>query len=220
MEQYIQQLLNDIDYATQNINWPYIEKEMSLHEWIAEEDDDATAPIRNLPRWTGITPLMLPPVIQLTDDQVTKVLGALKKLLDECNCCFVLQIEVPERVQYETIRHNFDQDVKVKQWHTGFFEMCKPDTVHNTCALGEYCQCAFYAELFSGFIDEELTPDEERARALEIEVAHIKRKYDDDWIKYYPYHLDKNYDDENGNPYNHGFDDAEEDDQEDNWWCK
>ena len=31
-------------------------------------------------------------------------------------------------------------------------------------------------------------------------------------MKYYPFHLDANYDDENGNPYNYGFeDDGEED---------
>ena len=35
-------------------------------------------------------------------------------------------------------------------------------------------------------------------------------------MKYYPYHLDKDHDDENGNPYNYGFDDGEE--ENDNWW--
>jgi len=34
-------------------------------------------------------------------------------------------------------------------------------------------------------------------------------------MKYYPYHLDPNYDDENGNPYNYGFGDEDDDD---NWW--
>jgi hypothetical protein len=85
-----------------------------------------------------------------------------------------LQIEVPERVQYETILLNMDQDVKVRQWHDGFFEM---------------------------------------------EIRYLKRKYEDDWMKYYPYHLDKNYDDENGKPYNYGFDGEEEED-EDDWWRK
>jgi len=36
-------------------------------------------------------------------------------------------------------------------------------------------------------------------------------------MKYYPYHLDKDYDDENGEPYNYGLDD-EEDDEDDDWW--
>jgi hypothetical protein len=51
-----------------------------------------------------------------------------------------------------------------------------------------------------------------------MEVQHIKRKYGDDWVKYFPYHLDKNYDDEYGNPYDYGFSDDEED--EDDWWKK
>lgn len=137
-------------------------------------------------------------------------------MLNDYNWSFVLQTEVPERIQYAAIRDNFNQQAKVKRWHMGFFELCIPGTEHGKCALGEYCQCSFFAELFSGFIDEELTPEEERARALEIEVNHLKKKYEDDWMKYYPYHLDKNYDDENGNPYGYGF--GEEDEDGDNWW--
>jgi hypothetical protein len=38
-------------------------------------------------------------------------------------------------------------------------------------------------------------------------------------MKYYPYHLDKNYDDENGKPYDYGFGE-EEDNDDDNWWRK
>ena len=112
------------------------------------------------------------------------------------------------------------QPVKIKRWHLGFFEHCRPGTEHKKCALSEYCQCAFYAELFSGFIDEDLTPEEERARALEIEVNHIRKKYGDEWMKYYPYHLDANYDDENGDPYDYGFGDEEDDEEDDSWWRK
>ena len=99
----------------------------------------------------------------------------------------------------------------------GFFEMCKSGTPSKTCVLGEYCQCAFYEELFSERIVEQLTPEEERSRALEIEVRHIRKKYGDDWMKYYPYHLDKNYDDESGKSYNYGF---EDDDENTDWWRK
>jgi len=73
--------------------------------------------------------------------------------------------------------------------------------------LKEYSQCAFYANLFSDCVDEHLSPEEERARALEIEIQHLKRKYDDDWKRYYPYHLDKEYDDEEGNLYDYGMED-------------
>jgi hypothetical protein len=162
---------------------------------------------------------MLPPNEMLTDEQINNLLVALHKMLDAYNCSFVLQTKVPERIQYVAIRDNFNQTVKVKRWHMGFFSHCRPGTAHTQCALGEYCQCAFYSEFFKDMVDEDLTPEEERARALEIEVRHIQKKYGGDWMKYYPYHLDKNHDDENGNPYDYGFGE-EEDDDEDNWWRK
>jgi hypothetical protein len=216
MQQYLAQLLNDIEEATQHVSMPFAEKEVSLHDWLTPEEEETNAPTRNLPEWTGITPDMFPPATRLTDDEVHRVLEAVKKMLEAYNCHFVLQTEVPERIQYETIRQNLNQEVKVRQWHMGFFEMCKSGTQHKTCTLGEHCQCTFYQELFKGYIHEELTPEEERVRALEIEVKHIRNKYGDDWMKYYPYHLDKKYDDENGKPYNYGFDDEQE--EEDDWW--
>jgi len=219
MEKYLKQLLADINDATENVSWPFAEKELELHDWITDEEEEKTAPARNLEEWTGISKEQLPPVEMLNDEQANCLLDALKKMLDAYNWSFVLQTHVPERIQYAAIRDNFDQQAKVKRWHMGFFELCRPGTEHGKCALEKYCQCAFYAELFSGFIDEDLTPEEERARELEIEIQHIKRKYGDDWMKYYPYHLDANYDDENGNPYDYGFgDEDEDDDQDDNWW--
>jgi hypothetical protein len=134
---------------------------------------------------------MLPPATMLNKEQVKQLINAITRLLEVYNCHFVLQIAVPESIQYETIRNNWNQDIKLKQWHMGFFELCKPGTAHHTCALGSYCDCALFAEMFAGMIDEELSPEEERARVLEIELQHIKRKYGDERMKYYPYHLDK-----------------------------
>jgi hypothetical protein len=217
MQKYISQLLEDIACATENVSLPFIKNELELHDWITDEDEDKTAPMRNLEEWTGISKETLPPAEMLNDEQVIILLGALTKMLDSYNWSFVLQNQVPERIQYAAIRDNFNQEAKVKQWHMGFFATCRPGTVHKNCALGEYCQCAFYAELFSGFNDEKLSPEEERARELEIEITHLQRKYGEDWMKYYPYHLDKNYDDENGNAHDYGFEDKDEDD-DDNWW--
>ena len=219
MQNYIQQLLTDIANATENISWPFAEKELQLHDWITDEEEDKTAPVRNLEEWTGIKQEMLPPETMLNDEQVNLLLQALNTMLDACNCSVVLQTTIPERIQYAAIRNNFSQSVKVKRWHMGFFALCQPDTTHYKCAWGQHCQCVFYAELFKDCIDEDLSPKEERARVLEIEVQHIKRKYGDDWMKYYPYHLDATYDDEQGNPYNYDFDEEEEND-DDNWWRK
>ena len=216
MQNYINQLIADIVYATENVSLPFAEKQLELHDWIPDEEEDKTAPTRNLEEWTGINKEMLPPQERLSDEQVHQLFNALNKMLEVYNWSFVLQTKVPERIQYAAIRDNFNQSAKVKRWHMGFFEVCKPGTEHGKCALGKYCQCAFYAELFKDFIDEDLSPEEERARALEIEIKHIKRKYGDEWMKYYPYHLDAKYDDENGNPYDYGF--GDEEDENDNWW--
>jgi len=62
-------------------------------------------------------------------------------------------------------------------------------------------------------VDEDLSPEEEREKMLHIEMTHIQKKYGENWMKYYPYHLDKKYDDKNGNPHNYGFDE-----EDNNWW--
>ena len=217
MQRYVEQLLADIVCATENVDWPYHEREWGIHDWISDEEEDLTAPRRPLEEWTGIRKVQLPPVEMLSDRRVRRLLGALKAMLDAHNWSFVLQTEVPERVQYAAIRDNFDQEATVKRWHMGFFQLCRPATPHGECALGEHCQCRFYEELCAGFVDEDLSPEEERARYLEIEVAHLKKKYGEDWEKCYPYHLDPEYDDEHGNPYDYGFGQPDEPDPDD-WW--
>ena len=67
----------------------------------------------------------------------------------------------------------------------------------------------------AGYVDEDLSPEEQRARRLEIEIEHLKKKYDEDWEKYYPYHLDAKYDDEHGRPYDYGLGLGDEDDRDD-----
>ena len=217
MVKYLDQLLADIEHATQNVSLPFAESELEIYDWITDDEENKTAPVRNLQEWTQIRAEMLPPESLLTDEQLHVLLEALKNMLKVYNWSFVLQNAVPERIQYAAIRNNFNQEAKVKRWHMGLFEVCKPGTEHKKCALGEYCQCAFFAELFSHFIEEDLSQEEERARALEIEVQYIKRKHGESWWKYYPYHLDKEYDDEDGRPFGYGVGDDDEDEHDD-WW--
>jgi len=217
MERYVEQLLADIIASTENVDWPYHEREAGICDWVPDEEEERRAPRRPLEEWTGIQKLQLPPVERLSDRQVRRLLKALKTMLNAHNWSFVLQTRVPERVQYAAIRDNFDQEATIKHWHMGFFQHCRPGTPHGECALGEHCQCRFYEEFWAGFVDEDLSPEEERARHLEIEVAHLKRRYGEDWQKYYPYHLDPEYDDEHGNPYDYGFGELNEPDPDD-WW--
>lgn len=211
METYINQLIEEIEYSTANVSRPFIPPGgVDIWEVPTEEEEEKTAAIHDLEEWTRIKKEQLPPPEMLSDDQISRLLKALTDMLNAYNWSFILQIQVPERIQYATIRDNFDQLARVKVWHCGYFELCRPGTEHGKCTLGEYCQCAFYAEIRAGFIDEDLTPEEERRR--ELEIRHLKWKYEDDWMRYYPYHLDPDYDDEDGNPYDYGFgEDGDED---------
>ena len=70
MERYIKQLLNDIAYASENVSVPFTEEKLEIHDWISDEDEDKTAPIRNLEDWTGIRKEQLPPSEMLSDEQL------------------------------------------------------------------------------------------------------------------------------------------------------
>ena len=48
MQKYIDQLLEDIVYATQNISLPFTGSESSLSDWVTAEDEEKHAPTRNL----------------------------------------------------------------------------------------------------------------------------------------------------------------------------
>lgn len=216
MKNYLDQLIADIEHSTQNVSWPFIQKEAyDLCDWKSYDEEEETAPTRELEVWTGIQKYALPPSEKLTDEEVDKLFKALSTMLDAYNCSFVIvQYNIPIRLQYNALRGNFDQVVKVKQWHQGFFALCKPGTSYDKCALGEFCQCAFIAELCSQFIDDDRTSEEQRAADLEMEISYLRKKHGCDWMKYYPYHLDKEYDDEYGNPYDYleGFYDDDDDD--------
>lgn len=216
MQRYIEQLLEDIAFAVQRINDEYAHLHPHLRDWVSEEEEDALAQVHPLEEWTGIRQEQLPPATLLTDEQVAVLLKALHQLLDACNWAAVLQTLVPPRTEYTAMRAAWPQAIRVKRWHMGFFDWCLPDTLHGACALGEHCQCAFYESLREQFTDEPLSPEEERRRMLEIEIRHIQRKYGDDWMKHYPYHLDPEYDDEYGNPYDYGMG-GEDDDDDDRW---
>lgn len=218
MEKYLGQLIGDIRNSVSEVNAHKSDLTHDIWDWISDEEEEKTAPVRELEEVCGIRQIELPPHHLLSDDQVDRLLPELLVLLEAYNWSFTLQTLVPNRIQYRCIQENFAQPIKMKSWNHGFFAFCKEGTKHKTCSLGEHCQCEFYAQLFARFEPDTRTPEEQRAAHLEIEVNHIKRKYGDDWMKYYPYHLDAEYDDEDGNPYDYGFGDYEDDEDDDNWW--
>ena len=61
MQNYIRQLLTDITCATENVSWPFAEKQLELEDWMTDEEEDNTSPVRELEEWTGIKKEILPP---------------------------------------------------------------------------------------------------------------------------------------------------------------
>jgi hypothetical protein len=119
MQHYLNQLVEDIGMATENSGLDS-SGSLDLWDWISEEEESNTAPVRKLEEWSGIRKEMLPPVSMLNDAQLNLLLSALIEMLEAYNCHFVLQIKTPADIQYECIRQNWDQDVLVRQWHMGF----------------------------------------------------------------------------------------------------
>ena len=190
MEEYVTKLIMDIDHSAANVKWP--EQKTYYDFLISDKKEEATAPLRSLEEWTGIYKDLLPEEALLSDQQVNSLLESLIRLLNVYNCCFVLQVEVPDRIQYRCIRENFKQIVKVKRYNTGFFQFCEPGTEHHTCVLKEYCQCGFYAALHDRYEDddEEISSEEEKSMLLKLVKKHLMEKYGNNWRKYYQYFAD------------------------------
>lgn len=90
MEKYLTQLLDDIAYATENVSWPFIRKESyDIREVPTPVEEERYAPLRELEEWTGVRKEQLPPPERLTDDQITRLLEALQKMLHAYNWSLV-----------------------------------------------------------------------------------------------------------------------------------
>ena len=71
MERYVKQLLEDIAHATENVAWPFQTDNLEIHDWITDEEEEKTAPCRELEEWTGISKVQLPPADRLNDEQLS-----------------------------------------------------------------------------------------------------------------------------------------------------
>ena len=161
LQRYIDQLLTDIEVATNNVPASYhtweeqADEEFGLLPWMEDADN---APKKSLEEWSGLKKEQFPPESRLTDAQISVLLEAIKKMLDAYNCSAVFQISVPERIQYRVIRARFNQKVPMLKANYFFFEFCDKkdgDADRSQCLLGEYCHCAFFEEFFERFEEEE-----------------------------------------------------------------
>jgi len=217
MKKYLDQFLSDIEAITQSFQ-DIPSQEVEIWDWISDEEEDQIAKRIQLEDWTGIRQEQIPPSEMLTDEEIEKLYESLYELLKAINYSIVFHFRMPLRIQYQILQKNWKQEAIQKEWHYGFFNTCFEKKSHDSCPMGEGCECRFFEELHASFEPDNRTPEEQRLAHLQIEVNHIKRKHGDDYMKYYPYHLDPEYDDENGNPHDYGFGDF--DDEDDEWWKK
>ena len=197
LHKYIDQLLQDIAHATQNVpaSWTSIEEEadedFGILPWM---EDMENAPTKSLEEWTNLKKEQFPPQDRLTDKQVHVLLAAIKKMLDAYNCSAVFQIEVPERIQYKVIRARFQQQVPMLKANYFFFEFCdkRNSTDRSGCLLGEqYCHCIFFEDFFNKF---ENTEEDTDYGIDPYEEYMLKRRYGDDWRKHLHYEGEFDFD--------------------------
>jgi hypothetical protein len=221
MNRYLEQLHAEIAHAIQNVPKPPIPSEgLDIWFFISYEDEMRASRHKPLEEWTGISADAFPADDLLTDDQVEALYNAASGMLSAYNMHIIFHLcDTPVRAQYRVMKAFWNQQLPMLQHNDGFFETCTDGNRIELCLLGDKCHCRFFREQFPDTDNEPITPEEERAMELDIEIRHIRKKYDDDWMKYYPYHLDPDYDDEYGNPFDYGFGDLNEDeDDDDNWW--
>ena len=214
MERYLQQFMDDILLARENIPepwWHFVgqeeDREDLLLPWM---EDIESAPRKSLEEWTGIKMIQIPPAGLLDERQVRRLLNALKEMLSAYNCHVVFQQkDVPEKVQYEIIRKRFDQEVPQLRANDYFFSFCDPDNDQSLCQLGKYCECRFFDHLLSNFDDLA----EATVEGVNFEEYYLRRKYGCDW-ETYAYRNDRDeFDDDLPEE-----DDAEWGDEEDDAW--
>jgi len=199
LQRYINQLLADIEVATQNVPEPWypLEEEADDDEFgvLPWMEDPENAPKKSLEEWTNLKKEQFPPESRLTNSQVSTLLSAIKHLLDAYNCSAVFQIEVPDRIQYRVIRERFRQEVPMLKANYFFFEFCdkKGQSDRSECLLGEeYCHCAFFEAFFEEFEDEQEDTD---YNIDPYEEYMLKRRYGDNWRKYIAYEDDLDFGD-------------------------
>ncbi|MEM6316326.1 MAG: hypothetical protein AAF960_01575 [Bacteroidota bacterium] len=216
LQRYIDQLLEDIQEATENVPEPWspadeeVDEEFGLLPWM---EDPESAPTKSLEEWTTLKKEQFPPEDRLTDNQVNVLLEAIKHMLDSYNCSAVFQIEVPARIQYRVIRARFQQEVPMLKANYFFFEFCdkKDQQDRSECILGEkYCHCAFFEAFFDKFEDGQTVEDTENLAIDPYEEYMLKRRYGDNWYKYLPledYEEDLDFDDySEEDDFDEGFD--------------
>jgi len=162
MNKYLQQLLEDLKYAAQNVAQPYPDEQSdvaAVGDWLSEEDEEKAAPRIQLEEWTGIQQTQFPPEERLSDQQIEVLFKAIMDMLLAYNYTATFILAMPTRTKYAVIRAHFKQEVIQKKWHMGFFELCFTNKSHPKCLMGDACQCAYFEEVSENLVEKDPPSD-------------------------------------------------------------
>jgi len=180
VKKYLDQLIGDIDNATQcGLDALSAEEVVDVLDWEVEKIQTQA-----FDEWCSIKQTQLPPDTNLDDQQVILLLEKLKLLLDAYNCPIVFQVHVPERLQYQVIRVNFNQQVPTSKVRYFTFSFCEESACRDNCLLGpEYCHCLLFESFFNKFAHRK-----EETEALDMDINPLKqyilkRRYGAQWFK-------------------------------------
>jgi len=183
VKKYLEQLIGDIETATQYGLDTYTTLEEDEVDLLVWEEQVEKVQSQAFDDWCTIKQTQLPPNTSLNDQQIIVLVAQLKLLLNAYNCPIVFQFHVPERLQYQVIRANFNQQVPTIKVRHFTFSFCDESLCRKACLLGpEYCHCLFFDDFFDKFTH---TTEESADADVEINPYKqylLKRRYGEDWL--------------------------------------
>lgn len=140
MEQYIQQLIEDLNQVANNPPpKPYIEHPPHLenHPFIAEL---ALVPFKTIEKLTGIKQEVFPDMVDLQGGQWHRVTKAIFHVFELLHLELIdAPADLPPEWLYEVLTTNWQAKVQYLPSSGMELELCTGDPM--TCPYGEYCDC-------------------------------------------------------------------------------
>ena len=193
MQNYINQLINDIRQATWNLKPPHSlwaesnadpddEGELEDMAFVEQYIYGEKQPIGQI---TGIEAELLPPPEKLTEDQRSQLSGELEKLLQYFHFVLDFPEKLPAHLRYSFIRNLWTEEHVPLSFGESHIEFC--DYEVENCPYPDYCTCReFEAEMKEeeehgavadfDFDLDDILPDLQRLE----DIWNIQEEMDDD----------------------------------------
>jgi len=183
VKKYLEQLIGDIQTATRcrlEVCAMQVEDAIDILVW---ERQVEKVQIQAFDEWCTIKQTQLPPNTNLNDQQISLLVEQLKLLLNAYNCPIIFQFHVPERLQYQVIRANFNQQVPTIKVRHFTFSFCEEEACRKECILGtEYCHCLFFDDFFDKFAHTNEATEEIDLDNDPYKQYMLKKRYGDQWM--------------------------------------